>query len=193
MASAGSRPRRPAGRKHPGSEDKQSGSSEPEFLIVGRIARPHGVRGEVGMKLMTEHPGHLLGVRTLYVGERRQPLPVQRMRRHQQGMIIQFTGVTDRDMAEDLRDEVVYVHLSDAVPLEDGEYYLFQIEGIRVVTDSDEELGRLTDVLETGANDVYVITTPEGREILIPAIPEVICKVDVQGQVMVVHLLEGLR
>jgi 16S rRNA processing protein RimM len=96
-------------------------------------------------------------------------------------------------MAEGLREQFVHVHVDDAVPLEDGEYYLFQIEGIQVVTEDGESLGHLSGLLETGANDVYVITTPEGDEILLPVIPDVIKKVDVPGGVMIVHLLEGLR
>jgi 16S rRNA processing protein RimM len=145
------------------------------------------------MKLMTDHPEHLLQVKTLYVGSDHHPHAVNRMRRHQTGMIIHFDGLTDRDMAEVLREQFVYVHVDDAIPLEDGEYYLFQIEGIHVVTEDGETLGHLSGLLETGANDVYIITTPEGDELLLPVIPDVIKQVDVPGGVMTVHLLEGLR
>lgn len=185
--------KRSTGRKRAGSEDKKTGSSEPEFLIVGKIARAHGVRGEVGMKLMTEHPEHLLNVKTFYLGPDFTPYEVDRIRRHQEGMIILFKKIVNRQMAEELRSHLVYVHLEDAVPLEEGEYYLFQIEGIRVVTDDGEDLGRLSGLIETGANDVYVITSGGGNEILLPAIPEVILNVDVDAGVMTVHLLEGLR
>lgn len=186
-------PRRSTGRRQAGSKDRKSGSSEPEFLIVGRIARPHGVRGDVGMTLMTEHPDRLMNVKVLYLGPDLEPHQVKRMRRHQDGMIITFEEVADRDTAESLREHLVHIHLKDAVPLEEGEYYLFQIEGIRVVTEDGEELGRLTGLIETGANDVYVVTSGEGKEILLPAIPDVILNVDVPGSVMTVRLLEGLR
>lgn len=185
--------RRPIRRRRAEVEDRSSGSSEPEFLLVGRIIRPHGVRGEVGMRLMTDHPEHLLGLKKLYLGPEYKPYQVTRMRRHQEGMIIQFVEVKDRDQAELLRETMVYIHIQDAIPLEDGEYYLFQIEGILVVTEEGEELGRLTGLIETGANDVYVITTPSGGELLLPAIPDVIKKVDVQAGRMIVQLLEGLR
>jgi 16S rRNA processing protein RimM len=161
-------------------------------LIVGQIVRPHGIRGEVGMKLMTAYPERLPGIQTLYVGPDHEPYQVTRMRRHSEGMIIHFGGLNDRNAAEDLRGLMVHIHIDDAVPLEDGEYYLFQIEGIRVVTDAGDELGRLTGVLETGANDVYVVTAPDGREVLLPVIPDVILDVDVSAQVMTVHLIEGL-
>lgn len=185
-------PRKPL-RRRPEQQEQTTGSSEPEFLLVGRVARPHGVRGEVGMVLMTAHPEHLLTLKKLYVGSEHKPHKVARMRRHHDGMIIHFAEFADRDQAEALRNEMVYISIKDAVPLEDGETYLYQIEKMRVVSDEGEELGRVTGLIETGANDVYVITTPEGKELLLPAIPDVIKKIDVENGVMTVHLLEGLR
>jgi 16S rRNA processing protein RimM len=175
-----------------GSEGKNAGTSEPEFLIVGQIIRPHGVRGEVGVKVMTDYPERLATLDTLFVGSEHQPYGVQRLRRHEDRMIIHFAGLRDRDQAERLRNQFVYIHIDDAVPLEDGEYYLYQVEGIRVVSDDGQELGRLTGLIETGANDVYVVTSPDGNEILLPVIPQVIQKVDIPGGVMTVHLIEGL-
>ncbi len=161
--------------------------------MVGRIVRPHGVRGEVGMKLLTTHPEHLMTIETLYLGAGYEPHRVVRMRRHLDGMIVHFADIASRDEAETFREQAVYIHLNDAVPLKEGEVYLFQIEGILVVTDDGEELGRLTDFIETGANDVYVVTQADGEELLLPAIPEVILKIDVPAGVMTVHLLDGLR
>lgn len=144
------------------------------------------------MKILTSYPERLSQIGTLYVGEEHQPLTVRRMRRHMDGMIILFERIAERNDAEKLRGKTVYIHLKDAVPLGDGEYYLFQIEGIRVITDTGTELGHLRDVIETGANDVYVVTGEDGREILLPAISQVILSVDVPEQVMTVHLLDGL-
>ena len=132
-------------------------------------------------------------LKRLYVGPQYQPYTITRMRRHHTGMIIQFAEMTDRDQADLLRNQMVYIAIKDAIPLEDGEYYLYQIEGIQVVSDEGETLGRVTGLIETGANDVYVITTPAGKELLLPAIPDVIKNVDVTAGVMTVHLLEGLR
>jgi 16S rRNA processing protein RimM len=173
----------------PGSEGS---TSEPEFLVVGQIVRPHGVRGEVGMKIITAYPDRLSQIETIYLGPEHHPYLVTKMRRHSEGMLVQLDGVSGRDAAEALRGLFVHIHIDDAVPLEEGEYYLFQIEGIRVMTDAGQELGRLTDLIETGANDVYVITTPASQEILLPAIPEVIQQVDIAAGIMTVHLLEGL-
>lgn len=144
------------------------------------------------MKIMTAYPERLPRIETLYVGPEHHPYTIKRMRRHMDGMIIHLEGISDRNEAETLRGMFVQIHIDDAVPLEEGEYYLFQIEGMRVVADTGQELGRLTDLIETGANDVYVVTTPDDREILIPVIPEVIQRVDTVSGVMTVHLLEGL-
>ena len=141
----------PQADRKAGSETRGSGTSEPEFLLVGRIVRPHGVRGEVNVKALTAYPEHLSTQTQLYVGARRQPFAVRRIRhRTEEMLIVQFEGVDDRNAAERLREEMVYVHIKDAVPLEEDEYYLYQIEGIRVVTDDGEELGQVTDVIETG-------------------------------------------
>jgi 16S rRNA processing protein RimM len=145
------------------------------------------------MHIMTQHPEHLLTLKQLYVGPEYKPYKVTRMRRHHTGMIIQFAELTDRDQADLLRNQMIYISIKDAIPLEDGEYYLYQIEGIQVVSDEGETLGRVTGLIETGANDVYVVTTPEGKELLLPAISDVIKNVDVPAGVMTVHLLEGLR
>jgi 16S rRNA processing protein RimM len=145
------------------------------------------------MKALTDYPEHLAAQMALYIGAQRRPFVVQRIRqRSEEMLIVQFHDVGDRDTAETLREELVYVHINDAVPLEEDEYYLYQIEGIRVVTGEGEELGQVTDVIETGANDVYVVTTPDGAEHLIPAIEDVIQAVDLAKGVMVIRLLDGL-
>ncbi len=144
------------------------------------------------MKVVTDYPERLPEIGTLYLGSSHRPYRVQRIRPHRKGMLIQFEGIADRTMAEELREQMVYIHISDAVPLEEGEFYLYELEGILVVTDEGVELGHLSGLIETGANDVYIITTPEGREILIPAIEEVIREIDLHSRRMIVHLLEGL-
>jgi 16S rRNA processing protein RimM len=183
---------------HPSSLDDPSGSeeefhraSEPDFLIVGRIIRPHGVRGDVSMMIITDYPERLLDTEILYVGPTHRPHRVVGARRHRDAILLRFEGVPDRDGAEAFRNQFVYIRRCDAVPLEEGEFYFHQLENIRVVTDEGEELGRLVNFIETGANDVYIVHGPRG-ELLLPAIPEVILHVDVTAHIMTVHLIEGL-
>ena len=168
------------------------GASEPEFLIVGQVIRPHGVRGEMKVKAITAYPERLTHLSKVYIGPDYKPYRLKRVRPHQQGIILLVEGINTREEADLLRRDMVHIHISDAVPLEEGEYYLFQLEGIRVITDTGSELGTFTGFLETGANDVYIITTPDGKEILLPAIPEVIQNVDLEQRIMTVHLLDGL-
>lgn len=168
-------------------------NNPPEYLLVGTIVRPHGVRGELAMRTLTDYPERLLSADVLYIGADYLPHQVKRVRKHSDGLLVHFESLADRNDAEHYRKEPVFIHIDEAIPLEDGEYYLYQVEGIRVVTDEGEELGHLTDYIETGANDVYIITAEDGQELLIPAIPDVILNVDLEAQVMTVHLLEGLR
>ncbi len=144
------------------------------------------------MRLLTDYPERLLAADILYMGGNYTPYQVIRIRKHSAGMLVQLEGISDRSQAELLRKTSVFIHIDEAIPLEEGEYYLYQIEGIQVVTDDGTELGHLTDFIETGANDVYVVTSDEGHEILLPAIPEVILDVNIEEHVMTVHLLEGL-
>jgi 16S rRNA processing protein RimM len=150
------------------------------------------VRGEVAMKLITDYPERLAGIETLFVGPDHHPYRVMRMRRHASGMLILFEGLADRDAADQLRSLLVHVHIQEAVPLEEGEYYYFQLHGVDVVTDQGQEIGRLTGYLETGANDVYIITTPDGQEVLIPAIPEVVLNIDLERRMITIRPMDGL-
>ena len=113
------------------------------------------------------------------------------MRFHTGTMLLKLAGCDDRNAAEGLRGMLVQVPVESAVSLEPGEYFQFQIIGIAVETDAGEHLGKVVQVLETGANDVYVIHGPFG-EVLLPAVEDVVREVDPAARRMVVHLLPGL-
>jgi 16S rRNA processing protein RimM len=186
------RHRRERRRQTNKKSDIRPDTNGPEYLIVGQIVKPHGVRGELAMKVITEYPERLSEMDTLYLGESHEPYTLKTARPHRGNLLVAFEEVPDRNAAESLRSLMVYVHMDDAIPLEDGEYYLFQLEGIRVITEDGVPLGNLTGFIETGANDVYEITNEDGKTILIPAISQVILNVDLEDRVMTVHLLEGL-
>jgi 16S rRNA processing protein RimM len=170
----------------------------PPFLLLGRVLRPHGVRGELRVEIITAYPERVVEGRRVYLGTDPQEANtaearrVTHARRHQQYLILELEGITDRNTAELYRDHYVMVALEDAVPLEEGEFYLFQVLGIDVYTDEGEYLGQVSDVIETGANDVYVVHGPSG-EVLLPDIEECILKVDIPEGRMTVHMMEGLR
>jgi 16S rRNA processing protein RimM len=105
---------------------------------------------------------------------------------------LKLAGVDTPEAAARLRDQTVLVEIADVVPLKKGQYYQYQLIGLKVITEAGEALGELTEILETGANDVYVVTGAEGREILLPATDEVIRAIEVERGEMVVRRLEGL-
>jgi 16S rRNA processing protein RimM len=165
---------------------------EPRFLAIGRIVRPHGVRGEVQMEILTDYPEHVADIPAVYVGPQRHRYEVKRARLHKKRLLLHLKGINDRDAAETLRGQLVEVAIEDAVPLEVDEYYEFQLVGLDVETEEGQELGELVGILDTmGANDVYVVHGLYG-EILLPAIEDVVREVDLEAGRMIVHLLPGL-
>lgn len=165
---------------------------EPQYLAAGRILRPHGVRGELRVEVLTDYPEHFVALKVLYLGSQRQVHQVVSARIHKQHVLLKLQGCDDRDAADALRGSVVYVAISDAIPLEEAEYYEYQLEGLDVVTDEGEPLGELVEVLSVpGANDVFVVHGPQG-EILIPAIEDVVLDIDLDAGRMVIRLLPGL-
>ncbi len=165
---------------------------EPRYLAVGRVARPFGLRGELKVKVLTDYPERLDRFRTVYLGPQAEPWTVEGLRLHQSAALFKLSGCDDRDAAEALRDMLVQIPLEDAVPLEEGEYYEHQVVGLAVVEQDGTALGKVREILSTGANDVYIVVGPEG-ELLLPAIEPVILEIDLQAGRMVVEVLEGLR
>ena len=171
----------------PGSPD-----GEPVYLAVGFLRRPHGVRGEIIMDLHTDFPERLRSGRTLFVGEEFKPMSLSGARPHAKGMLVKFKGVETPEDAGQFRNQFVYVRASDVPSLPEGKIYQHELFGFEVLDDSGNSLGELVEIIETGANDVYVVRNESGKEILLPAIPSVVLETDTARRVMRVHLLEGL-
>ena len=163
-----------------------------DFLAVGRVLRPHGVRGELLLAVLTAFPEHLQEVETVYLGEQAEPHPLRRVRFHRGQALIRLADCLDRTAAEVFRGQLVQIRIERAVQPPPGSYYHHQIIGLQAVTDEGETLGEVAQILETGANDVYVVRGERG-EILLPALKNVILEVDLDARRMVVHLLDGLR
>ncbi len=176
----------------PADAGSGSPSGEPVYLIVGFLRHPHGVRGEILMDIHTDFPERLRAGTKVYVGEEHKPMKIAAARPHGTSMLVAFRGADTPEAVGPLRNAWVYVSAADRPPLPGGKVYRHQIVGLRVVTDEGRELGTLTEILETGANDVYVVESEDGKEILLPAIPDVILGYDLQNGEIKVHLLEGL-
>ena len=180
--------KRPPKKGKPGPSPQGSG---PPFLAVARVRRPFGVQGELLLEILTDFPRRLQQAERLYVGGEHRAYTVTSLRRHGEDMLLRLEEISDRDRAEMLRGEALFIRTDDLPPLPPGVFYLHQIEGLEVITEQGENLGRVKEVLKTGANDVYVVQGEKG-EILLPAIPQVIREVRLEQGKMVVQLMEGL-
>ncbi len=166
--------------------------SEPRYLAVGRILRPWGVRGDLKVKILTEDPARFEWLETVYVGPLFVPHRVERARLHGGAVLLKLTGCDDCNAAEAFRGLLIQVDIRDALPLKEGEYWVHQIVGLQVHTPEGDLLGVVQEVLETGANDVYVVRARSGREVLIPALESVVLEIDPAAGRMVVQLPDGL-
>ena len=164
-----------------------------EWLRVGVVTATHGLRGEVKVFPVTEDPGRFETLRAVKcVGKAgEQMLEIANVRYFKQYVLLSFRGKDRIEDVEGLVKAELYVDRAHALPLSENENYVCDLIGLRVVTDEGEELGTLDDVMETGANDVYVVKNG-AREILLPAIRECILKVDLEAGEMTVHVLPGL-
>jgi 16S rRNA processing protein RimM len=164
-----------------------------QFLEIGRIVRSHGLAGRLKMLSYLESPEALRDLSGLFVG-RSVPgavlFPLVAVQIGKDSVILKLQGIEDRDAAERLRGCSVWMPSEKMKKLPDGEYYWREIIGLQVLTEEDEILGRIETVFPTGSNDVYVCRGG-GREILLPAIEEVVRKIDTDRKVMVVRLLKG--
>jgi 16S rRNA processing protein RimM len=179
----------------PGHAKKPAGSpaaGEPAFLAVGKVRRPHGVTGDVLVEIYTDFPERLQPKASVYAGEDHLPLTISRQRFHNEGALLAFDGFSTPEQVGRFRNQILYIKSTEVEELPEGEYYFHELLGLSVLDETGEFLGNVTEIMETGANDVYVITNDAGRELLLPAINEVILDVDLVSKVMKVHLLPGL-
>src|SRR6185295_12956153 len=155
-----------------------SPDGEPVYLTVGFLRRPHGLQGEIIMDLHTDFPERMKSGRKLLVGEEHQPMTLTNVRPHQAGLLVKFEGIETPDDAGKYRNQWVFIKAKDAPPLPEGQIYQHELFGFKVLDENDVLLGELVEILETGANDVYVVKDESGKEILLPAIPSVILDLD---------------
>ena len=161
----------------------------PGYVAIGRVGALWGVRGAVRVLPLTDRRRQLAAGRIVTVaGERRTIVSA----RWQKGMVyLRLAGIEDREAAAELRGRLLAIAESELEPLPEGQYYRFQLIGLAVVSTDGEELGQVTEVLSTGANDVYVVSGHRG-ELLLPATDEVVREIDLETGRMLVQVLPGL-
>lgn len=165
---------------------------KPRFLAVGQIIKPHGVRGEVAVEILTDFPGRFALLERVYIdADSPRSVALESVRFHKGRALLKLGGYDDRTAVERLRGEMVLVPIDEAMPLEPDQYYQEDLIGLEVWTTDEEYLGDVVDILETGANDVFVVHGDRG-EVLLPAIEDVVQWIDLEENRMVIKLMEGL-
>ncbi len=166
--------------------------NEPAYLLIGRLQRSHGIKGELAMRVDTDFPERIRPGKSVYLGDDKQEKTVASVRWKGNLMLIRFRGIDNPEDASELTNLEVFKSTRNLPKLPEGKYYHHVLLGLQV-WEGDEHLGELVEIMETGANDVYVIQKEDAKELLIPAIPDVVLEVDLDNCRMNVSLLEGLR
>ena len=166
-----------------------------ELLQVGVITTTHGVRGEVKVFPTTDDPARFKKLKKVILddGKGRREVEIRSVRFFKNLVILGFQGIDTMNDAEKLRQAKLFVTRENAVKLKKDEYFIADLLDLSVVSDEGEELGQISDVLQTGANDVYVISKEGEPDLLVPAIKECIKQVDIEQGIMTIHLMPGLR
>ena len=165
-----------------------------DFLRVGVISSTHGVRGEVKVFPTTDDPTRFKKLKEVILdtGREKKTLEIEQVKFFKNQVILKFKGFNNIDEIMPYKGKDLLIPREEAVPLGENENFIADLIDMEVVTDVGKVLGTLTDVIETGANDVYAVKTPEGKEILLPAIRDCILDVNVDEKRMTVHVMEGL-
>ncbi|CCX75282.1 ribosome maturation factor RimM [Dorea sp. CAG:105] len=165
-----------------------------DMLQVGVITQTHGVRGEVKVFPTTDDVNRFKKLKQVILdtGKETMPLEIQSVKFFKQFVILKFKGIDNINDIEKYKRCSLYVTREHAVALEEDEYFIADMIGMEVCTEDGNIFGTLKDVIETGANDVYVIENAEHGEVLVPAIKECIRSVDIEKGQMMIHLMNGL-
>lgn len=162
-----------------------------QFLEIGKIVSTRGIKGEVRVQPWSDSPDFLCEFDTLYLDEGKKSIEIERSFVQKNVVVMKLKGVDTVEKAQDMRNKILFMDRND-VELQEGSYFVQDLLGLTVIdADKNEEIGSLCDVTETGANDVYHIKSGE-KEYLIPAIPDVIEKIDLDEGKMYIHKMKGL-
>ena len=165
-----------------------------ENLEIGQIVNTFGIKGFVKVKPFVDDISRFYDLEKVYVkiNKELKEMEVEEAKEHKNMVLIKFKGIDKVEDAELLRNSYLEVSRENAIELEEGEYFIADLLGCNVITDENEELGKLEDIFNTGSNDIYVVKSEDGKQILLPAISEVIKEIELEKRQIIVHLLEGL-
>lgn len=166
-----------------------------DLLEVGKIINTHGLKGDVKVTSWTDFPEVFEDLTTVYIKQKNgyKPLTVGNIKYQKNNLIVKFAELSDINEAERFKNQVLYAERDALGELEEGTYYIADLIGVEVFDENDNLLGKIKDVAQTGANDIYIIERPQKRDLLIPVLPQVVLSMDIEAKKTVVHLLEGLE
>lgn len=168
---------------------------QPTRLVVGRIVTAHGIRGECAVEVLSDTSERFERGSVLGAGDpdgQVSTLTVERARQHQRKLLVKFREVGDRNGAEALRGVLLSIPASEAKAPAEGSYYPHQLEGLRVVDENGGVLGQLQEVLSNPASDIWVVRTPQGKRVMVPAVGEFVRDVDLEGRRIVLAPIGGM-
>lgn len=163
-----------------------------KYIEIGKIVNTHGLRGDVKVVVWMDSPEDFETVEHAYVGDEKKKLTVEKVRYQKNNIIVKFEEYGDINEIEHLKNSVLYADRDELGELPEGVHYIVDLIGLEVVSDTGDKLGVIADVLNTGANDIYVVKRDGKRDLLLPVIDDVVKDIDIEGGRVEVHLLEGL-
>lgn len=165
-----------------------------EYLEIGQIVNTNGIKGFLKIKPLTDDVTRFEKLKTVYIQKNKELLlfNIQEVKYNNSMVLLKLEGIDDINEAENFKNSYIKIAREYAVELEKNSYFIVDIIDCEVFTDENEYLGKVVDVFKTGSNDVYTVKTMEKKEILIPAIQDVIKNIDIENKKIVVHLMDGL-
>ena len=165
-----------------------------EFLEIGQIVNTFGIKGFVKVNPFTDNINRFDDLKKVYIKNKSQKyeLEIEEVKYHKNMVLIKFKGIDKVEDAESLRNSYILVNRKDEKDLDEGTYYIVDLLGLDVYTDEGELLGKLEDIYNTGSNDIYVVKNELGKQILLPAIKDVIKEINIENRKIIVHIINGL-
>ena len=163
-------------------------------LEVGQIVNTFGIKGELKVTPFTDDINRFDDLKKVYVKTRKEDklYKVENVRYHKNMVLLKLEGIENPEQGELLKNAYLEIDREDAIPLEEGQYFIVDLIGLEVYTDEGKLLGKVDDIYNTGANDIYVVKDELGKQILLPGIKDVIKVVDFDNEKIIVHLIPGL-
>lgn len=165
-----------------------------KYLEIGQIVNTFGIKGMVKVKPFTDNIERFSNLEKIYIKNKsgQTEYKIQEVKYHKNMVLVKFEGIENPEQADLLRNSYLIVDRETEEPLEPGRYYIVDMIGLDVFTDDNEYLGKLEDIYNTGSNDIYVVKNELGKQVLLPAIEDVIKNIDMDNKKVIVHLIPGL-